>query len=95
MGRVTRSRAEVLLRAPAPDGLDPLERWSAALGGRLSYTGGGRLVDAWLGIVERSEALARLNLWDAQASVVERGRAVAQPSRRLVESDDGPHRGSA
>lgn len=48
MGRVTRSRAEALLRAPAPDGLDTLERWSEALGGRLTYTEGPRLVDAWL-----------------------------------------------
>jgi len=48
MGRVTRSRAEALLRAPAPDGLDTLERWTKALGARLTYTEGPRLVDAWL-----------------------------------------------
>jgi hypothetical protein len=48
MGRVTRSRAEALLRAPAPDGLETLERWTKALGARLTYTEGPRLVDAWL-----------------------------------------------
>jgi hypothetical protein len=48
MGRVTRSRSEALLTAPAPDGLDTLERWSDSVGGRLRYTEGARLVDAWL-----------------------------------------------
>jgi hypothetical protein len=48
MGRVSRSRAEALLGAPAPDGLATLERWSDSIGGRLGYTEGARLVDAWL-----------------------------------------------
>jgi hypothetical protein len=48
MGRVTRSRAEALLRAPAPDGVATLERWSDSLSGRLRHTDGARLVDAWL-----------------------------------------------
>jgi hypothetical protein len=48
MGRVTRSRAEALLRAPAPEGIATLERWSDSLSGRLRYTDGARLVDTWL-----------------------------------------------
>lgn len=48
MGRVTRSRSEALMSAPAPEGLATLEQWSDAVGGRLRYTEGARLVDAWL-----------------------------------------------
>jgi hypothetical protein len=48
MARVTRSRPEALLTAPAPDGLATLERWSESLGGRLRSTEGARLVDTWL-----------------------------------------------
>jgi hypothetical protein len=48
MGRVTRSRPEALLSAPAPEGLVTLDRWSESLGGRLRFTDGARLVDVWL-----------------------------------------------
>jgi hypothetical protein len=47
MGRVTRSRTEALLSAPASDGVATLERWSDSLSARLHYTEGARLVDAW------------------------------------------------
>lgn len=86
MGRVTRSRAEALLRAPAPDGLDTLERWSAALGGRLSYTEGARLVDAWL--VPADEAFMVLMDAPDEASfrwVVEETAAVLGIPPDLVE----------
>jgi hypothetical protein len=46
-GRVTRSRTEALLSAPAPEGVATLERWSESLSARLRYTEGARLVDAW------------------------------------------------
>lgn len=86
MGRVTRSRPEALLRAPAPDGLATLERWSESLGGRLRYTEGARLVDAWL--VPADERLVAFMDGPDEASfdwVVEETARVLGVSRQVVE----------
>ena len=48
VGRVTRSRAEAILRVPAESGLDSVNTWIEAFGARLSYTDRVRLSDAWL-----------------------------------------------
>jgi hypothetical protein len=52
MGRVTRSRAEALLSAPAPDGLATLARWSDSIRGRLRYTVGARRRNIHTGIMK-------------------------------------------
>jgi hypothetical protein len=86
MGRVTKSRAEALLSAPAPDGLATLERWSDAVGGRLRYTEGARLVDAWL--VPMDERLVALMDAPDEASfgwVVEQTAQVLGIRRQVIE----------
>ena len=86
MGRVTRSRPEALLTAPAPDGLATLERWSDAFARRLRYTEGARLVDAWM--IPADERLLVLMDGPDEASfgwVVDQTADVLGVPRRAVE----------
>jgi hypothetical protein len=86
MGRVTRSRAEALLSAPAPEGLATLERWGDSVGGRLGYTEGPRLVDVWL--VPADERLVAFMDAPDEASfdwVVEETARVLGISKQVVE----------
>jgi hypothetical protein len=48
VGRVTRSRAEAILRVPAESGLESVWTWLEGFEARLRYTDGVRLSDAWL-----------------------------------------------
>jgi hypothetical protein len=86
MGRVTRSRPEALLSAPAPEGLATLEQWSDAVGGRLRYTEGARLVDAWL-VPTDERFVAFMDAPDDASfdSVVEQTAQVLGIPRQVIE----------